>query len=202
MAFVIGSLKLIVSDSIIHVKDTVSGYKGCVLLFSETFEINHTMWRQVCSSAGSIADRMASTTPIAVVRSSLTHLMMAGKAQKWRLNIEKQTDSSAPLSILVRSILLALLPDHMHRQYYTSRSGMGKWCDPDITNCNTWSAYTDIPIFLTQKNTKKNVTKRHGFYFYPLYSDTVPLIILWLSIIPAQERPLVASLYPVLQLHV
>ena len=41
-------------------------------------------------------------------------------------------------------------------------------------NRNMRSAYTDIPIFLAQKNTKK-VTKHHGFYFYLLYADTVPL---------------------------
>ena len=29
---------------------------------------------------------------------------------------------------------------------------------------NMRSMYTDVPIFLAQKNTK-NVTKRHGFYF-------------------------------------
>ena len=43
---------------------------------------------------------------------------------------------------------------------------------PISQNCNVRSMYTDVPIFLAQKNTN-NITKRHGFY--PLYADTVPL---------------------------
>ena len=65
-------------SGVVQIKGTVSGYKGRVLLFSETFEINR-MLHQARTSAGSIADRIASTTPTAVVRSSLTHLMTAGK---------------------------------------------------------------------------------------------------------------------------
>ena len=36
------------------------------------------------------------------------------------------------------------------------------------------SKCTDVPIFLAQENTK-NITKRHGYYFYSLYADTLPL---------------------------
>ena len=38
------------------------------------------------------------------------------------------------------------------------------------------SQYTNVSIFLGLENTE-NVTKRHHFYFYPLYTDTVPLIL-------------------------
>ena len=45
-------------------------------------------------------------------------------------------------------------------------------------NCNPYnymrSVYTERFHFLAQENTK-NVTKCHGFYFYSLYADTVPL---------------------------
>ena len=47
-----------------HIEGTISEYKGRVLLFSETFEINRT---KACASAGSIADRMAPTMPTADV---------------------------------------------------------------------------------------------------------------------------------------
>ena len=42
------------------------------------------------------------------------------------------------------------------------------------------SVYTERFHFLAQENTN-NVTERHGFYFYPLYADTVPLIIALLN---------------------
>ena len=48
-----------------YIEGTISEYKGRVLLFSETFEINRTMRCQACASAGSIADRMAPTMPTA-----------------------------------------------------------------------------------------------------------------------------------------
>ena len=92
------------------------------------------------------------------------------KTKIWK---EKQTDSSAPLSILAMSILLPLSPDRGHSATLASQA-RGSGVIATSQNRNTRSAYTDIPIFLAQKNTK-NVTKRHSFYFYPLYADTVPL---------------------------
>ena len=64
------------------------------------------------TSTGSIAGYMAPTTPTAIDRSSLTHLMMAGKPRnKAKYQKEKQADSSAPLRILAMLISLALSPD-------------------------------------------------------------------------------------------
>ena len=83
---------------------------------------------------------------------------------------EKQTDSSVPLSILAMLISLALSPD----RGCSARPAGQAWVSGVIAmsqNRNMRSACTDVPIFLAQKNTKK----RHGFYFYPLYADTVPL---------------------------
>ena len=55
--------------------------------------------------------------------------MMAGKHKmKAKYRKDKQTDTSALLSILAMSILLALSTDRGHCQ-----SGMGKWRDPDVT---------------------------------------------------------------------
>ena len=85
---------------------------------------------------------------------------------KTKYGKEQQTASSAPLSILAMSISLAISPPAGQARV----SGV----IPTSQNRNTRSAYTDVPIFLAQKNTK-NVTKRNGFYFYPLYADTVPL---------------------------
>ena len=85
----------------------------------------------------------------------------------------KQTDSYVPLSILATLISLAPSPD---RGCSARPAGQARVSGVIATsqNHNMQSAYTDVPIFLSQKNTK-NVTKRHGFYFYPLYVDTVPL---------------------------
>ena len=95
-----------------YFKGTVSEYtcKGHVSLFSETFEINCTMWRQACATAGSIAGRIAPTTPTAIIGSSLAHIMMTGISTEMKTKYckEKQTDCSASLSILVMSISLAL----------------------------------------------------------------------------------------------
>ena len=98
------------------------------------------------------------------------------KAQKWRLNIEreKQTDTSAPLSILAMLISLALSPDCGCSATLAGQA-RASGVIPTSQNHNTRNAYTDVPIFLVQKNTK-NITERHGFYFYPLYADTEPLI--------------------------
>ena len=130
------------------------------------------------ASPGSIAGHMAPTTPTTVDQSSLTYLMMAGKfrneLQKAKYRKEKQTDSSAPPSIAKTSILLAHLPDRGHSATpagQTRASGMMTTSQ----NRNMWSAYTDVPIFLAQKNT---ITKRHDFYYCPLYTDTVPLSLL------------------------
>ena len=85
---------------------------------------------------------------------------MEAKYQK-----EKQTDSSVPLSILTMSILLALSPD----RGCSARPAYQAWVSGVIAtsqNHNMRSAYTDVPIFLAQKNTK-NVTK-HLFIRYML----------------------------------
>ena len=37
-----------------------------------------------------------------------------------------------------------------------------------------WTIFFLLSVLVALKK-KKNVTKRHGFYFYPLYADTVPL---------------------------
>ena len=75
---------------------------------------------------------------------------------------EKQTDFSAPLSILTMLISLALSPD---RRRSARPAGQARASGVIVTsqNRNMRSAYTDIPIFLAQKNTK-NVTKRYGYY--------------------------------------
>ena len=92
---------------------------------------------------------------------------------KTKYRKEKQTHASALLSILVMSILLALLPN---RGCSAIPAGQAQVSGVILTsqNHNTQSAYMDAPIFLAQKI--QNVIKRHGFYFYPLYADTVPLI--------------------------
>ena len=82
---------------------------------------------------------------------------MKSKYQK-----EKQTDASALLSILTMSISLALSPDH-------ATPASQAWHDPNVTNHNTQSSYTDFPGPEKYKKTSLNV------YFYPLYADTVPL---------------------------
>ena len=84
------------------------------------------MWHQACASAGSIAGHMAPTTPTAVAGSSLAHIMMAGISTEMKTKYckEKQTDSSASLSILAMSISLALSPDRGHS---------GQWRNPDVT---------------------------------------------------------------------
>ena len=110
------------------------------------------------------------------------------KTKTWK---EKQTDSSAPLSVLTMSILLALSPDR-GRSATSAGQARGSGVIAMLQNRNTRSAYTDISIFLAQKNTK-NVTKHHGFYFYPLYADTVPLkpVVLYLFLCIKQfNRPL------------
>ena len=76
---------------------------------------------------------------------------------------KKQTGSFASLSILAMLISLALSPNRGR----SARSAGQAWASGVIAtsqNRNMRSAYTDVPIFLAQKNTK-NVTKRHGFYF-------------------------------------
>ena len=60
--------------------------------------------------------------------------MMAGKHKnETKYRKEKQTDASAPLSILVMSILLALSPDRECSTISASQSGTVKWHDPDVT---------------------------------------------------------------------
>ena len=88
---------------------------------------------------------------------------------KTKYRKEKQTNSSVSLSILTMLNLLALSPDRT-----LASQARVSGVIPMSQNHNTQSAYTDILIFLAQKNTE-NVTKRHSFYYYPLYADTVPL---------------------------
>ena len=89
---------------------------------------------------------------------------------------EKQTNFSALLSILTMSISLALSTNHGRtRSARPASQARVSGVIATSQNRNMRSTCTDVPIFLAQKNTK-NVTKRHGFYFYLLYADTVPLI--------------------------
>ena len=96
------------------------------------------------------------------------------KTKYWK---EKQTDSSALLSILAMSISLVLLPDH---ECSATPAGQARVSGviPTSQNYNMWSAAVHIqtfPFFWPRKLQKKNnVTKRQGFYFYLLYADTVP----------------------------
>ena len=88
---------------------------------------------------------------------------------KTKYQKKKQTDTSAPLTILAMSISLALLPNRGR----SATSAGQAWVSgmiPTSQNHNTRSAYMDVPIFLAQKNTKMS-----RFLFYPLYTDTVPL---------------------------
>ena len=52
-------------------------------------------------------------------------------------------------------------------------SGMDKWRDCDITKPQYVECMYGRSHFPGPENTK-NVTKRHSFYFYLLYADTVP----------------------------
>ena len=94
---------------------------------------------------------------------------------------EKQTDFSALRSILAMLISLGLLPDCGRSARPASQARVSGMIATSL-NRNMRSACMDVPIFLAQKNTK-NITKRHGFYFYPLYADTVPLILWWMEIL-------------------
>ena len=89
---------------------------------------------------------------------------------KTKYRKEKQTDSSVLLSILAMSISLPLSPDRRHSATPAGQAWVSGMI-PMSQKCNARSVYTDVPIFLAQKN----VTKRHGFYFYPLYANTVPI---------------------------
>ena len=59
--------------STISIKGAVSGCKGHMLLVSETFESTAQRDVKRVASTGSIAGRMAPTTPIAVIQSSRKH---------------------------------------------------------------------------------------------------------------------------------
>ena len=65
------------------------------------------------------------------------------------------------------SISLALSPDRGR-----SQSGMGKWHDPNVTK----PQYMEHIYGLSHFPGPDKYKKRHGFYFYPLYADTVPLM--------------------------
>ena len=67
---------------------------------------------------------------------------------------EQQTDSYAPLSILAMSISLALSPD-CGRSARSASHARASGVIAKSQNRNMRSAYTDVPIFLAQKNTKK-----------------------------------------------
>ena len=81
------------------------------------------------------------------------------KTKYWK---EKQTDSSAPVSILAT---LAFSPNHHGRSATSAGQALVSGVIPTSQNYNARSAYTDVSFFLAQKNTK-NVTKPHSFYFY------------------------------------
>lgn len=70
-------------------------------------------------------------------------------------------------------ILLALSLDHGRSATPAGQAQVSSMI-PTSQNHNTRSTYTNLPIFLVHKNTK-DVTKRHSFYYYRLYANTVPL---------------------------
>ena len=88
-----------------------------------------------------------SLAPTAVNWLSLTELMMAEMKDKCRK--EKQTDSSAYLSVLVISISLAL---SLIAGVVLDRHRQVKW----LWRYKKYNMWTDVPIFLAQKNTKKS----------------------------------------------
>ncbi|MCG8622136.1 MAG: hypothetical protein MJE68_09105 [Proteobacteria bacterium] len=66
-----------------------------------------------------------------------------------------------------------------HDEYNFILDGFGLWQSgntgiPTSQNRSTWSAYTDVPIFLVQKNTK-NFTV--SIFIRYNYADTVPSIL-------------------------
>ena len=80
---------------------------------------------------------------------------------KTNIRKEKQTNCSALFSILAMSILLALSPDR-GRSATSTCQAWGSGVIATSQNRNTRSAYTDVPIFLAQKNIYK---KRHVMVF-------------------------------------
>ena len=97
------------------------------------------------SGTCSIAGSMASSTPTAIIRWSLTHLMMAGKHKmKAKYRKEKQTDTSALLSphdVDFASSLATIAG--------TASQAWASGVIPTSQNHNLRNAYTDVPIFLT-----------------------------------------------------
>ena len=94
---------------------------------------------------------------------------MKAKYQK-----EEQTDSSAPLSILAMSISLALSPDCGHSATPAGQA----WVSGVILtsqNRNTWSTYTDIPIFLALKSTKTSLNVTVSVFIRYVLIYIVPL---------------------------
>ena len=137
-------------------KGTVSGYKGHVLLVSETFEI--TAKRDVRRAqygwphGNYHAHSYRLIEPYAPYDGRYVSTKMKTKYRK-----AKQTDTSAPLSILVMSFLLV---DRAAGQAWAS--GM----IPTSQNHNTRSAYTDVLTFLAQKNVTVSIFIRNMLIQY------------------------------------
>ena len=122
----------------------ISGFHSAFL--KALYQDIRAMWCHVLISAGKYCWNPQLSNWL-----SLTHLMMAEMKAKYRK--EKQTDTSAPLSILTMLISLTLSPIV---GVVLDRHRLVEWSRRHKKHTMR-SMYTDIPIFLAQKNTL-NVT--------------------------------------------
>ena len=88
----------------------------------------------------------------------------------------KQTDTSVPLSILAMSISLALSTDHG----CSARPAGQAWVSGVIMmpqNHNVQNAYTDVPIFLAQKNVTVSIFIRYMLIQYSAFKKIIVLLV-------------------------